>query len=96
MKTIKELSRYLEDECFQFSGIGIERHSTQDGIIIEKNGTSYDFCSIERGCKRVIKSFDTEELLVNYAIDILTTNEDYKAHLAALLASGDFSHSESG
>ncbi len=83
MKTIKELYRYLEDECYQLKGIGIENHETKDGIIIEKNGDSYDFCSIERGLKSVIKSFDNEESLVGYAYEILSSNDDYRAHLAA-------------
>ncbi len=82
MKTIKELCTYLEDECYHMHGIGIENHSTQDGIIIEKTGDSYVYCSIERGVKSIVRSFDTEEELVQYAYEILTGNDDYKTHLA--------------
>ncbi len=89
MRTIKELCKYLENECYQFRGIGIENHQTQDGVIIERNANSYDFSSMERGVKTIVKSFDTEELLVQYAYEILTANEDYRAHLVAWVWSED-------
>ena len=38
MKSIEELEKYLEDECYSFAGINIGKHYVHEGIVIEKNG----------------------------------------------------------
>lgn len=36
MKSIEELEKYLEDECYSFTGINIGKHHAHEGIVIEK------------------------------------------------------------
>ena len=36
MKSIEELEKYLEDECYSFAGINIGKHYVHEGIVIEK------------------------------------------------------------
>lgn len=36
MKSIEELEKYLEDECYSFAGINIGKHHAHEGIVIEK------------------------------------------------------------
>lgn len=36
MKSIEELEKYLEDECYSFVEINIGKHHAHEGIVIEK------------------------------------------------------------
>lgn len=83
METIEELCQYLEEECYSFSQITIGNHFTPEGLIIEKNGDSYEFSYSERGNKRVIESFQSEKELVEYALGQLKADEWNRAHFVA-------------
>lgn len=83
MKSIEELEKYLEDECYSFAEITIGRHYAHEGIIIEKNGMVYEFGYSQRGKKIIIKSFSKEEELVEYALEKLSADKWNKAHLVA-------------
>ena len=83
MKSIEELEKYLEDECYSFAGINIGKHYVHEGIVIEKNGDVYEFGYSERGNKRIIKSFSSERELVEYALEKLLADKWNKAHLVA-------------
>ena len=83
MKSIEELEKYLEDECYSFAGINIGKHHAHEGIVIEKNGDSYEFGYSERGNKRILKSFSSEHELVGYALEELQADKWNKAHLVA-------------
>ena len=67
MKTIEELERYLEDECFSFVELTIGKHFAPEGIVIKQDGNEYILGYSERGNLEIIKSFKTEEELVDYA-----------------------------
>ncbi|MCB5883369.1 hypothetical protein LIR45_13505 [Lachnospiraceae bacterium EP-SM-12S-S03] len=54
MKSIEELEKYLEDECYSFVEINIGKHHAHEGIVIEKNGDAYEFGYSERGNKRIL------------------------------------------
>ena len=60
MKSIEELEKYLEDECYSFVEINIGKHHAHEGIVIEKNGDAYEFGYSERGNKRILKLPDYE------------------------------------
>ena len=79
MKSIEELEKYLEDECYSFAGINIGKHYVHEGIVIEKNGDVYEFGYSERGNKRIIKSFSSERELVEYALEKLLADKWNKA-----------------
>ena len=83
MKSIEELEKYLEDECYSFAGINIGKHHAHEGIVIEKNGDTYEFGYSERGNKRILKSFSSEQELVGYALEKLQADKWNKAHLVA-------------
>jgi len=81
MQTLKELKKYLEDECYDRVIIG--KHAVNDSIIIWQEGDRYCFGYSERGSISIIKEFDTEKELVAYALCKLENDIWSKAHLAA-------------
>lgn len=83
MKSIEELEKYLEDECYSFVEINIGKHHAHEGIVIEKNGDAYEFGYSERGNKRILMSFSSEQELVEYALEKLQADKWNKAHLVA-------------
>lgn len=83
MKTIAELEKFLEDECYSFQAITIGRHYAPEGIVIEKAASQYNYACSERGTTRIIESFSSEEELVNFALQALESDRWNKAHLAA-------------
>lgn len=83
MKTIEELEKYLEDECYSFTKISIGKHRAQEGIFIKRNGDVFEFGYEERGNKRIIKSFSSEHELIEYALEELLSDKWYKSHLVA-------------
>lgn len=83
METINELEKYLEENCYSFQGISIGKHHAPEGIVIEKVADRYNFGYSERGSQEIIKSFSTEEDLVAYALEVLNSDEWFRAHLVA-------------
>ena len=83
MDTIQELEKYLEKNCYSFLELSIRRHRAQEGLIIEQCGNEYHYAYSERGQKSIIKSFDTERELVQYALDKLSKDEWSRAHIVA-------------
>ena len=75
MKSIEELEKYLEDECYSFAEISIGKHYAHEGIVIKKNGDAYEFGYSERGNKGIIKSFSSEQELVEYALEKLLADK---------------------
>lgn len=83
MDTIQELEEYLEKNCYSFLELSIGRHRAPEGIIIEQCGSEYHYAYSERGNKSIIKSFDTERELVQYALARLSEDEWSRAHIVA-------------
>ena len=83
MERIEDLEKRLEEEGFSFAEITIGEHHAPEGIVIERNGATYNFCYSERGIKTVIKSFSREKDLVEYAYKELSADMWNKAHLVA-------------
>lgn len=83
MKTIAELEKYLEDECYSFQELTIGRHYAPEGYVIKKAADKYNFEYTERGRVEIIKSFLSEKDLVDFALQRLNSDEWSKAHLAA-------------
>ncbi len=83
MKTVEELIRYLESECYNMEDITIGSHKAQEGIVIEAVGGNYIYGYKERGRLDVQESFATEQELVEYAVEKLETNRWHKAHLVS-------------
>lgn len=83
MNTIQELEAWLVKNCYSFQELTIGHHFAPEGIVIEEDGNRFNWCYSERGNKRILKSFDSEKELVDYAMDQLTTDKWYKAHIIA-------------
>ena len=83
MRTINELEKYLEDNCYSFQEISIGNHNAYEGIYIEQAGEKFIYGYSERGVNIILQSFDTEEELVNYALNNLNKSRWNKAHLVA-------------
>lgn len=80
MRTIQDLERYLEDECYCFMGITIGKHHSPEGYVIKQEGDRYIFGHTERGRLEVLKSFETEAELVAHAYMVLCRDKWRKAH----------------
>lgn len=83
LKSMIELEKYLEDECYSFSAISIGNHRAWEGIYLEEQNKKFIFGFSEKGQKNIIKIFDMEEALVEYALKELNSNKWFKAHLVA-------------
>jgi len=81
MQTLKELKKYLDDECY--NGVIIGKYPIDNCAIIWQEGDGYFFGYSERGRISVVKKFDTEKELVAYALGKLENDIWAKAHLAA-------------
>lgn len=81
MKTIKELETYFEENCYSFQELSIGNHFAPEGIIIEEDDGKFNFSYSERGRKNIIKSFDKEEDLVEYALKKLQEDKWNRAHM---------------
>lgn len=83
MKTIQELERYLEENCYNFDCITIGRHYAYEGLVVKSCALGYCLFSSERGRETLLKAFPTEEELVAYTLAKLDRNPWYKAHMVA-------------
>jgi len=81
MQTLKELEKYLKEECYNKAVIG--KHPVEDSMIIWQENGRYFFGYCERGQIRILREFDTEKELVTYALDKLENDSWAKAHLVA-------------
>lgn len=83
METLAELEKYLEDNCYSFIELSIGKHHACEGVILEENGGKFNYAYSERGNYRVIKSFETERELVEYALNKITEDDWANAHIVA-------------
>lgn len=81
MQTLKELKKYLKDECCDKVIIG--KYPVDNSLIIWQEGDRYFSGYSERGNISIIKEFDTEKELVAYALGKLENDIWLKTHLAA-------------
>ena len=83
MNTLDELEKYLEQECYSFNELSIGKHRACEGTVIQQRGFEYIFGYSEMGNLNVLKSFDNEKELVDYALSSLERNKWNKSHLVA-------------
>lgn len=81
MKTIKELETYFEENCYSFLELSIGKHYAHEGIVIEEEYGKFNYSYSERGRKSIIKSFDKEEDLAEYAFKKLQEDKWNRAHI---------------
>lgn len=48
MKTIAELEKYLEEECYSFYAITIGKHMAPEGFVIKQDGQEYIYMAIPK------------------------------------------------
>lgn len=83
METIDELEQYLQDECYSFDSISIGKHFAYEGLIVEKQENRFVYAYSERGKKTILKTFELEKDLVNYALKELEKDKWNRRHLVA-------------
>ena len=83
MKTIQELERYLEENCYNFDSITIGRHYAYEGLVVKNCALGYCLFSSERGHETLLKAFQSEEELVRYTLAELDADPWCKAHIVA-------------
>ena len=83
MKTIQELERYLEENCYNFDSITIGRHYAYEGLVVKNCALGYCLFSSERGHETLLKAFQSEEELVRYTLAELDRDPWSKAHIVA-------------
>lgn len=83
MKTIQELERYLEENCYNFDSITIGRHYAHEGLVVKSCALGYCLFSSERGRETLLKAFPVEEELVAYTLIELDRDPWCKAHIVA-------------
>ena len=83
MKTIQELERYLEENCYSFDSITIGRHYAHEGLVVKNCALGYCLFSSERGHETLLKAFQSEEELVRYTLAELDRDPWCKAHIVA-------------
>ena len=83
MKTIQELERYMEENCYNFDSITIGRHYAYEGLVVKNCALGYCLFSSERGHETLLKAFQTEEELVRYTLAELDADPWCKAHIVA-------------
>ena len=83
MKTIQELERYLEENCYNFDCITIGRHYDYEGLVVKSCALGYCLFSSERGHETLLKAFPTEEELVAFTLAELDRDPWCKAHIVA-------------
>ncbi len=83
MKTIQELERYLEENCYNFDSITIGRHYAYEGLVVKNCALGYCLFSSERGHETLLKAFQSEEELVRYTLAELDRDPWCKAHIVA-------------
>ena len=83
MKTIAELEKYLENECYSFTQLSIGKHQAYEGLIIRQDKDTYIFGFVEKGILDIIQIFSNEKALVQYALKELKRDKWNKGHLVA-------------
>ena len=83
MKTIAELEKYLENECYSFTQLSIGKHQAYEGLIIRQDKDKYIFGFVEKGILDIIQIFSNEKALVQYALKELKRDKWNKGHLVA-------------
>lgn len=84
MNTLKELKKYLDDECCDKIFIGKDyRKYVDDIFVIWEEDRRYFWAYCERGNFSDVKTFDTEKEAAEYALEMIENDRWIKAHLAA-------------
>lgn len=83
LSTIDELEKWLENNCYNFHEIIIGKYFPPEGTVIKFDGNKFVYGYSERGSTNIIKRFDSEKELVDYAVNCLAKNKWNKAHMLA-------------
>ncbi|MDF3028999.1 MAG: hypothetical protein K0S23_3306 [Fluviicola sp.] len=68
-KTEKELENWMKNNCYNFNGYSINGNSIFEGFGINKLGGLFSWYYTERGKKKDLKYFQSEEEIIAYAFN---------------------------
>nr|WP_321453167.1 hypothetical protein [uncultured Carboxylicivirga sp.] len=85
INSIKELIKFLKHNYYRKDSIQVNSFGQigQDGFSIEKKENGFDFNYQERGHKNTLKTFQSENDICNYAVQIFEADKALKQHCIA-------------
>lgn len=91
-KTEIELEKWMKENGFNFNSYSINGNAIGEGYGIEKREGQFIWYYLERGKKSSIKFFETEEKIIEYAINQLNSDKWAKAHCIGFTTSKEKSN----
>ncbi len=85
MSTIKDLEKWLAENCIKNTFTPGNRYETDDGFGIENYNGMFIWYQTERGQKENIKYSITEKEIVDYAFEIIKNDKYLNSHLVGSL-----------
>ncbi|WP_395057913.1 hypothetical protein [Flavobacterium sp.] len=84
-RTIKELKKYMIDNCYNCDLYAVIDKQKHDGFGLEEWGELYVWYYVERGNRENINYFNAEEKAVEYIYDVLLTDKFARSHFFKLI-----------
>ena len=75
-----ELEKWMKDNCFNFNSYSINGNSIYEGFGIDKIGGLFIWHYTERGQKEIIKNFNSEKELIEYAYNQIKSDKWARTH----------------
>ncbi|PPK93930.1 hypothetical protein LY01_02152 [Nonlabens xylanidelens] len=75
IETEIELEQWMKSNCYTFNSYSINGSFIHNGFGLDNNGGLYSWYYTERGERRTLKYFKTEEEAVNYAFDQIKSDQ---------------------
>ncbi len=85
LNTIKELDKWLSDNCIKNTFTPGNRYETDEGFGIEEYNGMFIWHHTERGQKENIEYFNTEKEIVDFAFEIIKNDKYSNSHLIGFL-----------
>lgn len=79
-QTEQELEQWMKTHCYNFLSYSINGNSIAEGFGIEKKASDYHWYYTERGHRKSLKVFSSEEEIVAYAFEQIQADSWARAH----------------
>jgi hypothetical protein len=83
-KTVLQLENWMKEYCFNFSNYSINGNVIYEGFGIDKSGGLFIWYYTERGEKRELNYFQSEEKMVEYAYEQIKSDKWANVHCIGL------------
>ena len=79
-KTKKELAQWMKDNCYKFDSYSINGNSIYEGYGIGRSGVSFFWYFTERGSRKPLQYFDSEEEVIAHAYKQIKSDKWARSH----------------